>query len=117
MCNGMANNAVELTAVLANLAPVVASWCVLCSYRSGFEGRGVVVGRLAVMTGQFEGAVDRKPARGIVAVVAMSCPRTSQQRRDVATAPGVVRQWRGRPQRADSDEDARSRRPDVTAWS
>jgi hypothetical protein len=43
-CNGMANSAVELTAVLANPAPVEASWCVLCLYRSGFEGCGVVVG-------------------------------------------------------------------------
>jgi hypothetical protein len=43
-CNGMANNAVELMAVLANPAPVEASWCVLYLYRSGFEGRGVVVG-------------------------------------------------------------------------
>jgi hypothetical protein len=43
-CNGMANGAVELTAVLANPAPVEASWCVLCSHRSGFEGCGVVVG-------------------------------------------------------------------------
>jgi hypothetical protein len=44
-CSGMANSVVELVAVLANLAPVVASWRVLCSNRSGFEGRGVVVDR------------------------------------------------------------------------
>jgi hypothetical protein len=43
-CNGMENNAVELTAVLANPAPVEASWCVLCAYRSDFEGCGVVAG-------------------------------------------------------------------------
>jgi hypothetical protein len=43
-CNGMANSAVELMAVLANPAPVEESWCVLCLYRSGFEGCGVVVG-------------------------------------------------------------------------
>jgi hypothetical protein len=43
-CGGMASSAVELTAVLANPAPVEASWCVLCLYRSGFEGDGVVVG-------------------------------------------------------------------------
>jgi hypothetical protein len=42
-CGGMANSVVELTAVLANLAPVAASWCALCSNRSGFEGRGIVV--------------------------------------------------------------------------
>jgi hypothetical protein len=44
MCGGMASSAVELTAVLANPAPVEASWCVLCSYRSSFEGGGVAVG-------------------------------------------------------------------------
>jgi hypothetical protein len=43
-CNGMVNSATEPTAVLANPAPIEASWCVLCAYRSGFEGFGVVVG-------------------------------------------------------------------------
>jgi hypothetical protein len=43
-CSGMANTAAELTAVLANPAPVEAAWCVLCSYRSDFEGCGAVVG-------------------------------------------------------------------------
>jgi hypothetical protein len=43
-CGGMASSAAELTAVLANPAPVEASWCVLFSYRSGFEGGGVAVG-------------------------------------------------------------------------
>jgi hypothetical protein len=102
----MPNSVVELTAVLANLAPVEASWCVLCPYRSGFEGCGVVVGRPAAVVGQLEGAVDGEPVRGIVAVVVMSCLRTLQQRRDVATTPGVVQQWRGWPHRADSDGDA-----------
>jgi hypothetical protein len=87
-CNGMANSAVELTAVLANPAPVEASWCVLCLYRSGFEGCGVVVGLLAAVVGQLEGAVDGKPVRGTVAIVARSCPRTTQQHCDVATASG-----------------------------
>jgi hypothetical protein len=44
-CRGMANSAVELMAIPANLAPVAASWRVLCPNRSGFEGRGVVVDR------------------------------------------------------------------------
>jgi hypothetical protein len=44
-CGGMAYSVVELTAVLANLASVTASWRVLCSNRSNFEGRGVVVDR------------------------------------------------------------------------
>jgi hypothetical protein len=37
-CEGMTNSATELTTVLANLAPVGASWRVLCPYRGGFEG-------------------------------------------------------------------------------
>jgi hypothetical protein len=40
----MVNSAAELTAILANPAPVEALWCVLCSYRNGFEGCGVAVG-------------------------------------------------------------------------
>jgi hypothetical protein len=40
----MASIAMELTTVLENLAPVEALWCVLCSYRSDFEGGGVAVG-------------------------------------------------------------------------
>jgi hypothetical protein len=43
-CRGMVNSAAELTAVLANPALVEASWCVLCSYKGGFEGGGVAVG-------------------------------------------------------------------------
>jgi hypothetical protein len=39
----MANIVEELAAALANPAVVEASWCVLCSYRSGFEGGGVAV--------------------------------------------------------------------------
>jgi hypothetical protein len=39
----MTNSAIELMVVLADLAPVAASWRVLCPNRSGFEGRGVVV--------------------------------------------------------------------------
>jgi hypothetical protein len=41
----------ELTAVLANPAPVDASWGVLYPYRVGFEGGGVVVGRPAAAVG------------------------------------------------------------------
>jgi hypothetical protein len=104
-CSGMANSAAELTAVLANPAPVEALWCVLCSYRSGLESCGVVVGRPVPVVGQLEGAVDGKPVRGTGAVVVTSCSRTSQQRWGVATASGVVRQWRGWPHRTDSDGD------------
>jgi hypothetical protein len=42
---GMAYSAVELTAVLANVATVTASWRVLCLNRGDFEGGGVVVDR------------------------------------------------------------------------
>jgi hypothetical protein len=116
-CTSMANSAAELTVVLANPAPIEVSWCVLCPHRGGFEDGGVAVGSLAAVVGQFEDAVDGKPVRGTVAVVAMSCPRTARQCRDVATVSGVARQWRGWLHRADSDRDDRYRRPDVTAWS
>jgi hypothetical protein len=43
MCDGMAYNAGELTVVLANLAPVMASWRALCLNRGDLEGGGVVV--------------------------------------------------------------------------
>jgi hypothetical protein len=115
-CGGMASSAMELTTVLANPALVEAPWRVLCSYRSGFEGRRAAVGRPAAVVGRFEGAVDGGPVRGAVAVVTTSCPRVLQQRRDVVTVPGVVQQWWGWPHRVDSDGDDRSRRPDVTTW-
>jgi hypothetical protein len=57
-CGGMASSAMELTAVLVNPASVEASWCVLCSYRSGFEGRSAAVGRPAAVVGRFEDAID-----------------------------------------------------------
>jgi hypothetical protein len=41
----MAYNAGELEVVLANLAPVTASWRALYSNRGGFEGGGVAVDR------------------------------------------------------------------------
>jgi hypothetical protein len=44
-CGGMAYSVVELTAVLANVAPVTASWCVQCLNRGDFEGGGVMVDR------------------------------------------------------------------------
>jgi hypothetical protein len=40
-CGGMAYSAVELTPVLANLAPVMASWRALYLNRGGPEGGGV----------------------------------------------------------------------------
>jgi hypothetical protein len=80
-CGGMASSAVELTTVLANLVPGVASWRILCPNRSGFEGGGVVVGCPAVVLGPARGGCPRGPVRGIVTVMAMSYPRALQQRR------------------------------------
>jgi hypothetical protein len=54
-CEGMASSAIELTTVLANLVPVVASWRVLYPNRSGFEGSGVVVGHVVIVRGQARG--------------------------------------------------------------
>jgi hypothetical protein len=54
-CGGVASSAMELTAVLENPAPVGASWRVLCSYRSGFEGGGIAVGRPAAVRGPIRG--------------------------------------------------------------
>jgi hypothetical protein len=75
------NSATELTAVLANPTPVGASWCVLCSYRSSFEGGGVVVGCPAAAAGRFEGADNGGSVRGTVVGMATSRPRALQQRR------------------------------------
>jgi hypothetical protein len=58
-CGGVASSATELTAVLANPAPVEASWRVLCSYRSSFEGGGVVVGCPAAARGPVRGCRQR----------------------------------------------------------
>jgi hypothetical protein len=44
-CDGMAYNAVELTIVLANLSPVMASWRALCLNRGDLKGGGMVVDR------------------------------------------------------------------------
>jgi hypothetical protein len=44
-CDDMAYSAGKLTVVLANLVPVMASWCALCLNRGGFEGGGMVVDR------------------------------------------------------------------------
>jgi hypothetical protein len=78
MCGGMASSAVEQTVVLVNPAPVEASWCVLCSYRSSFEGRSAAVGRLATVVGRFEGAIDGGPVRGTTSGRAASCSRALQ---------------------------------------
>jgi hypothetical protein len=108
-CEGMASSATELTTILANLAPVEASWRVLCLCRSDFEGSGVEVGCPAAARGPARGWCQWEIVRGTVAVVATSCPCALQQCRDVVTVPGVVLQWRGWPHRADGNGEDRSR--------
>jgi hypothetical protein len=88
----MASSATELTTVLANPALVEASWCVLCSYRSGFEDGGVVVGRPAVAVARFEGVVNGSPYVAQWWSWRRLVPTYSDSVGDVATVPGVVLQ-------------------------
>jgi hypothetical protein len=99
-CGGMANNAVELTAVLANLAPVTASWRVLCLNRGGFEGRDVVVDRC--VSRRARGSCWRRSLRGAIAGVATSRPRVLNSVGAVVAVRGVAQQGRGWPHRIDS---------------
>jgi hypothetical protein len=114
-CGSVVSSAVELTAVLANLAPVGASWRVLCSYRSSFEGGGVVVGRSAAAAGWFEGAVNGGPYMEQWRSWRRPVPVHSNRAGDVVTVPGVALQWWGWPHRVDSGGEDRSRWLDVTA--
>jgi hypothetical protein len=114
-CGGVEISATELMAVLANPAPVEASWRVLCSYRSGFEGGGVVVSRPTTAASQFEGAVNgggRTRHSGDRGDVLSPCTPTAT---GMSTVLGVALQWRGWPHRVDSDGEDRSRWPDDTA--
>jgi hypothetical protein len=77
----MASSATELTTVLANLAPVGASWRVLGPYKSGFEGGGVEVGCPAAARGPVRGCHQRGSVRGTVAGMVTSRPRALQLRR------------------------------------
>jgi hypothetical protein len=58
-CGGMVSSVTELTAVLADPAPVGVSWRVLCPYRSSFEGSGVAVGCPAAARGLVRGCRRR----------------------------------------------------------
>jgi hypothetical protein len=89
-CGGVASSASELTAFLANPAPVGALWRVLCSYRSDFEDGDVVVGRPAAAAGRFEVVVNGVSVHGTVVVVATSCPHALQQHRGCRHSA-----WRG----------------------
>jgi hypothetical protein len=115
MCGGAASSAMELTAVLANPAPVGASWRVLCSYRSNFEGGSVVVGRPAAAAGQFEGVANGGPYATHWRSWRRPVTVHSNSVEDVVTVPGVALRWRGWLHRVDSDGEDRSRRPDVMA--
>jgi hypothetical protein len=79
MWGGVASSAAELTTVLANLAPVGASWRVMCPYRSDFEGSGVEAGCPAAARGPARGCRQRSSVRGTVAGVATSHLRALQQ--------------------------------------
>jgi hypothetical protein len=114
-CEGVLSNAVELTVVLANLDPVVASWRVLYPNRSGFEGSAVVVGCPVVVRGQARGAVDGGPYKVQRQLWRRPAPVRSDSAGVVAVVRGVALQGREWPHRADSDGDDRSRWPDVTA--
>jgi hypothetical protein len=113
-CGGVASSVTELSTVLANLAPVGASWRVLCPYRSDFEGSGVEAGCPAAVRGPARGCCQRGSVRGTVAGVRRPVPVLSNSVGDVVTVPGAALQWRGWPHRADSDGEDCSRRPDVT---
>jgi hypothetical protein len=114
-CGDVASSATELTAVLVNPAPVGASWRVMCSYRSSFEGGGVVVGRPAAVRGPIRECRQRE---GPYAAQWLSwrclAPVHSNNIGDVVTVPGVALQWQGCPHRVDNDGEDHSHRPDIT---
>jgi hypothetical protein len=102
-CGGMAYSAVELTAVLANLAPVTVSWRALCLNRGDFEGGGAVVDRGAFRRAR--GSRWRRSVRSAVAGVAASRPRVLNSVRVVVAVRDVAQQGRGWPHSTDSDGD------------
>jgi hypothetical protein len=99
-CGGMAHSAGELTAVLANLALVMASWRALCLNRGDLEGEGVAVDR--GVSRRTRGRRKRS-VRDAVAGVAASRPRVPNCAGVVAAVRGVAQQGRGWPHRVDSD--------------
>jgi hypothetical protein len=68
---------------------------VLCSYRSGFEGGGVVVDRPAAAVGRFEGAVNGGPYAAQWQSWRRLVPVHSNSIGDVVTVHGVALLWRG----------------------
>jgi hypothetical protein len=85
----MASSATELTTVLANLAPVEASWRVLCPYRSDFEGSSVEVGIRPSM-GRLKGGVNAKSYEVQWRTWRRPVPMRFNSVGDVATVPGVM---------------------------
>jgi hypothetical protein len=92
-CGSVASSAAELTVVLVNLAPVGASWRVLCPYRGDFEGGGVEVGCPAAAHGPARGcrqwgSVRGSGGRGDVlspcAPTALGCRRSTRRGAAVA---------------------------------
>jgi hypothetical protein len=90
---GMVYSSVEMTPVLASLAPVTASWRALYLNRGGFEGEGVVVDR--VVSRQARGNRWRWSVRRTVAGVAASRPCVPNSARVVVAVHGVALQGRG----------------------
>jgi hypothetical protein len=115
-CGGVASSATKLTAIMANPAPVGASWSILCLYRSSFEGGGVVVSCPPAARGPVRGCRQRGgPYAAQWRSWRRPVPVHSNSVRDVVTVLGVALQGQGWSHRADNDEEVRSRRPDVTA--
>jgi hypothetical protein len=114
-CGGMASSATELTTVLANLAPVGASWRILCLYRNGFEGGGVEVVCPAAARRTARGCRHRGPYEAQWQAWRRPIPVRPNRVGGVVAVPSMVLQWRGWLHRADSDGEDRSCRPDITA--
>jgi hypothetical protein len=108
----MAYSAVELTAVLANLAPVTASWRALCLNRGDFEGGGAVVDRGAFRWAR--GSRWRRSVRSAVAGVAASRPRVLNSVGVVVAVRDVAKQGWGWPHSTDSDGDGAP--AGLTSW-
>jgi hypothetical protein len=104
-CKGVVSSAMEMTAVLVSLGPVLASWRVLCSNRSGFEGSGIVVDRPVFVCERARGSVDKGPYEVQRQTWWCPVPTRFNSAGVVAAVHGVALQGRGWPHRVDSDGD------------
>jgi hypothetical protein len=114
-CGGMASSVAELTTVLVNLAPVGASWRVLCPHKSDIEGSGVEAGRPDAARRPVRGCRRRGSVRGTGLAWRRPVPVRSNNIGDFVVVPGVALQWWGWPHRVDSDGEDRSHWLDVMA--